>query len=606
MSTKIYVAYHTWAPRIVGGPFTPIHVGRGRADVALRGMMGDDTGDHISGGNDAWCELTALYWAWKNDSDSQRIGLMHYRRVLDLMEEGTAGQVETQVADFDVQDWTERADHWLARADFDVVVPRLHTMGRCVEENYKHTHAPQDWDVARDVIAAHFPEYLQAFAGVAAGRAIRLGNLAIMTRAVLDRYCAFVFGVLHQVERADVDRSYYSTYQSRYLGFLAERLLTVFIEHERQTNPTLKIKEVGILKLDHAMITPYLGHEDAPEKGAVNVAVSADRAYLPHAAAMVRSLLDHANSARPINLFFLHSGLDPGDVACLRDMVMRARRDVSFHPINTGTPFDKSYRSSSRGPSNTTYNRFLVFSLLPGLDRLLYLDADMIITRDICELYDTEMGDAQIGAVTDWIMTRTLAGPTRTADPEVPDLRAYHRETLGLTDAEIARYFNAGVLLINFVAMKDPVKIGQRLMKAARDGRYMFRDQDILNKMFKGSLHQLDARWNVFNSRDHAYAQVPRALWQRARVARADPWIVHFADRGSKPWNAGPVPMADLYWQALIRTPFYRDVVGAPMPRSRARASGRLVAWGRAVARRVPFLRTPLLRAYHVLGWADR
>ena len=57
--------------------YMPIHVGReGKADI---GYTGDHTGDNISSKNANYCELTGLYWAWKN-LDADYIGLVHYRR----------------------------------------------------------------------------------------------------------------------------------------------------------------------------------------------------------------------------------------------------------------------------------------------------------------------------------------------------------------------------------------------------------------------------------------------------------------------------------------------------------------------------------------------
>lgn len=60
-------------------PFLPIQVGRAISSVDL-GIQGDDTGDNISWKNRNYCELTALYWAWKNLKEVDIIGLCHYRR----------------------------------------------------------------------------------------------------------------------------------------------------------------------------------------------------------------------------------------------------------------------------------------------------------------------------------------------------------------------------------------------------------------------------------------------------------------------------------------------------------------------------------------------
>lgn len=601
MKISIYAAYHKHAPRLQGAGLVPVHVGRATSGPLLD-MIGDDTGDNISERNDAWCELTAVYWAWKNDLTSDYIGLVHYRRVLDVTGRARSGPAEHYVQHFDVEAWGRDVEAWQARSldQCDIIVPREHTMGRSVQDNYLAGHAAQDWRILRDVIGRDYPDYLASFEAVSSGLKIRLGNIAVMSRPLFERYCAWLFDVLLQVEAADVDRTNYSVYQGRYLGFLGERLMSVFIHHLRANEPDIRIKEVALLNLSRALVTPYLGPQDVPPEGTVNIALSADRLYLPHAAALLRSVMDHADPARPINVFFLHSGLEPADLNLL-DTLLKERPLTQFHPLETGGQFDGSYRSRTRAPSNATYNRFLLFSLLPGLDRVLYLDADLIVKADICALYDTEMGGAQVAAVPDWIMTRTLSGPVPTLDPNVPDLQTYHRSVLGLTDAQIAKYFNAGVLLFNFAAMDDPVTIGKLLSDEARNGKYLFRDQDILNRTFKDSYLPLDGRWNVFNATDAAYQNVPKVNRIKAMDARGEPWIVHYADQANKPWLGRAVPHAEAYWRALIRTPFYGEVIGhmqgVPLSTGRSRR-GIAVRMGMALADRFPTLRAPLLLLY--------
>lgn len=77
MNLKILVAVHKhyWMPK--DSIYLPIQVGReGKEDL---GFQGDNTGDNISAKNETFCELTGLYWAWKNLA-ADYIGLVHYRR----------------------------------------------------------------------------------------------------------------------------------------------------------------------------------------------------------------------------------------------------------------------------------------------------------------------------------------------------------------------------------------------------------------------------------------------------------------------------------------------------------------------------------------------
>jgi lipopolysaccharide biosynthesis glycosyltransferase len=601
MRAAIYSAYHLFAPLIASDSFHPIQVGRAGAGQILPDMMGDDRGEHISERNGAWCELTALYWMWKNDQDADLLGLMHYRRLADLTDRAPSGPVEAHPGALDLAEWCAEAEDWLAREgdQWDIVLPRLHQMGRTVEENYHAGHHAQDFDLLRQVIRRDYPHYSESFEAVARGRAVRLGNIALMARPIFERYCAWLFDILFQVEAADLSRDHYTPYQARYIGFLAERLLTVFTHHEITTNPDLRLKEVSILNLSQPFVTPLIAKGTVLEPDHVHIAMASDRSYLPHAAAMLRSLVDFADLSRPLTVYFLHSGIGTRGLGQLAEVVGEHPR-ARLMPVHVGQGLEGGYRSASRAPSNATYNRFLLFDLLPGLDRLLYLDADIILRRDVCELYDADMGQAQLAAVPDWIMTRTLTGKTPTIDPDVPDLGGYHRERLGMSDAQIARYFNAGVLLFNFAAMGDLKALGDRLIQEALEGRYLFRDQDILNKHFKDHLYVLDGRWNVFNSDPASYGRVPGENFAKAMAARQDPWLIHYADRDYKPWKGTLVPLAQHYWQALIRTPFYGEVLGdlqRPL-RTVARKTGLIVRLGKLLAEHVPVLKAPLLRLY--------
>ena len=78
MKIVMIVAAHK-AYRMPEDPmYLPLHVGKAGKSLEL-GFQGDDTGDNISEKNPEYCELTGLYWAWKN-LDADYIGLSHYRR----------------------------------------------------------------------------------------------------------------------------------------------------------------------------------------------------------------------------------------------------------------------------------------------------------------------------------------------------------------------------------------------------------------------------------------------------------------------------------------------------------------------------------------------
>ena len=83
MNCKIIVSCHKDDILVNQEPYLPIHVGKALNTNDL-GIAGDDTGDNISSKNKSYCELTGLYWAWKNLKGVDIIGLCHYRRYFDF------------------------------------------------------------------------------------------------------------------------------------------------------------------------------------------------------------------------------------------------------------------------------------------------------------------------------------------------------------------------------------------------------------------------------------------------------------------------------------------------------------------------------------------
>ena len=82
-NVKILVCCHKQDVCATEPPYFPIQVGKAISQVDL-GIQGDDTGDNISHKNASYCELTGMYWAWKNLKDVDVIGLCHYRRYFDF------------------------------------------------------------------------------------------------------------------------------------------------------------------------------------------------------------------------------------------------------------------------------------------------------------------------------------------------------------------------------------------------------------------------------------------------------------------------------------------------------------------------------------------
>lgn len=185
----------------------PIQVGADLTDKSIFSIK-DNAGDNISSRNKRYCELTALYWIWKNDKQADILGLSHYRRRFCLSEE--------LLKDFVNSD-----------CDALVTVPIFTLSG--VYAHYIKDHSKNDWEIMLEAIEKISPEYLKATRKIEKQKYFYAYNMFIAKREFFDKYCEWLFPILIYCDEHIPE--YEDTYQNRVIGFLAERLLSIFIEH---------------------------------------------------------------------------------------------------------------------------------------------------------------------------------------------------------------------------------------------------------------------------------------------------------------------------------------------------------------------------------------
>lgn len=215
MDTKIFVMTHKKYEETKMDGYISLHVGRkGKPDL---GYLGDDTGESISGRNASFCELTGLYWVWKNQT-CDIAGLVHYRRFL-----AENGQPLGK----------ERIEKYLEA--YDCILPHSYDITQngtdeSISAQYCRIHYPYDYYVLREVVQNQVPDYLPAFDFCMQRGLLSVGNMIITRKEILDAYCEWLFPILFEVEKR-VDISAYDSYQQRIFGFMSERLLRVWLLH---------------------------------------------------------------------------------------------------------------------------------------------------------------------------------------------------------------------------------------------------------------------------------------------------------------------------------------------------------------------------------------
>lgn len=234
---KILVACHKPVKLPENEMLLPIQVGAAASDMKL-GIQRDDEGENISDKNYCYCELTALYWAWKNLKDVDVIGLCHYRRYFDFHNQGRLFYPSTAFPskamdnlDFSVEQETiER----VLRGE--VVASRAMHLNSTLKLHYCEYHVSDDYRTLKEVVdETQEAKYKKAFNSVFVyGYKLHPFNMMMMRKLDFDAYCTWLFGVLSIVERRTDIRNY-SPHQKRIYGFMAERLFNVWLEAENKT-----------------------------------------------------------------------------------------------------------------------------------------------------------------------------------------------------------------------------------------------------------------------------------------------------------------------------------------------------------------------------------
>ncbi len=228
---KIIVATHKECELPKDEIFFPIQVGKALSDKNLN-MQGDDEGDNISRKNSSYCELTAIYWAWKNLKGLDYVGLCHYRRYFEF-ESHTFNEIilrtTKDIASIKVP--KSRLNKLLKKYDIIVAKKRLYRYD--LKADYCMCHFSDDYRILQDVIKEKSPEYNSTFESVMEhNNKLSLANMFISRWSIFTDYCNWLFPILAEVENR-IDISKYSDLQKRIYGYMAERLFNVYIKHNK-------------------------------------------------------------------------------------------------------------------------------------------------------------------------------------------------------------------------------------------------------------------------------------------------------------------------------------------------------------------------------------
>lgn len=279
----------------------------------------------------------------------------------------------------------------------------------------------------------------------------------------------------------------------------------------------------------------------------MNILFSSDDNYARHLGVAMYSLMIHHKKAKRLNFFVVDNHISEDNLSKLRQVVEGfSNSAITFIPFDS---YLKELKLDMPWPiSMSAYARLFAADLLSkDIDRVLYLDCDMIINHDLSELWEYDLSDYCIGAVQDQVSTKV-------------------KEAVGMNPN--SPYFNSGMLLVDLKKWRE-LDVCSKAMDFIKQhkGRVTHHDQGVLNALFCNKWKRLPLKYNVMTvnylmslSKIHHFYKDQSSFYSEQEVdtSKFTPLILHYTPSfTSRPWEENCLhPLRSLYTIIINRTPW--------------------------------------------------
>ncbi len=243
---QIFVVYHTAAPLFESELLHPIQTGAALSAEKLP-MLHDDTGEHRSQQNPSWCELTVLYWIWKNALHAapqcDYWGLCHYRRFMSFTRKPSGQQRKIEIARFQ-RDFEKHFAHAPTLSSYDLYLPESYDCyPLTVEQDYLAAHPAEGWHLMKQVLIDLQPDYESTMHEVLTGHKVHFALNFVMRRDHFDAAMSWIFSLVEEWQQRVKTLDLESSLPPRLMGFIIERFINIWYCHQQRENQ-LRVKEV--------------------------------------------------------------------------------------------------------------------------------------------------------------------------------------------------------------------------------------------------------------------------------------------------------------------------------------------------------------------------
>lgn len=278
------------------------------------------------------------------------------------------------------------------------------------------------------------------------------------------------------------------------------------------------------------------------------IVCSVNNEYIPYLYVCLKSLFSHIKSKDIYSIYVLCTDISETNKKNILNL-QKQNFKISFVDVNY--LFDDTIRKCfvvNAHFTPETYYRFFLPQIFPDDDKILYLDADILVKRDVAQLFDIDITDFYLAATHDYEIIRIFN------ELENNDKNYFMK----ILKVEPEKYFQAGVMLLNLNKMRQD-NITDKLincLKCIKNPKYV--DQDILNVVCQNNVKYIDIKWDYMwhipitdlNYQNH----LPQKYQKTYLNAGQTPWIVHFT--GIKPIEYKNMKYAKEFCEYLQNSPY--------------------------------------------------
>ncbi len=256
-----------------------------------------------------------------------------------------------------------------------------------------------------------------------------------------------------------------------------------------------------------------------------------DNGYIPFLAVSLQSLVDNSSKNHFYLIKILYTNISEENMEKIKKYE-RENVSIEFVDLNYYIEKIKDKLYTRDYYSKTTYFRLFIPNLYPQYNKALYLDSDIVLLKDVYELFSIDMEDNLVaGAPDDVIQT-------------IEVFREYAEKVVGVADYR--NYFNAGVLLMNLDELRK-FNFQEKFLYSLDKIKFsVAQDQDYLNRLCKGRVKIIDGNWN----------RMPIAN-EKSEDGNIN--LIHY-NLAYKPWHFEDILYKDYFWNYAKKTEFFEII----------------------------------------------